>query len=86
MTTLCPAFVDERVNVIPGVYSMLRRGERSFSLVSMVSRPGIIPAKEGPLEGEMEHEAREARPIGAQGAFASNSMHYTYTPALSIPG
>jgi len=33
----------------------------------------------------MEHEAREARPIGAQGAFASNSMHYTYTRALSPP-
>lgn len=27
----------------------------------------------------MEHEAREAQPIGAQGAFASNSMHYTST-------
>lgn len=38
----------------------------------------------------MEHEAREARPIGAQGAFVSNSMHYIYTPAPftapSIPG
>lgn len=27
--------------------------------------------------GEMEHEAQEARSIGVQGAFASNSMHYT---------
>lgn len=38
----------------------------------------------------MEHEAREARPIGAQGAFVSNSMHYIYAPAPfaapSIPG
>lgn len=35
----------------------------------------------------MEHEAREARPIGAQGAFASNSMHYTstYTPSSTTP-
>jgi len=58
--------------------------------VSVVSRPSIIPryireGGGGPLEGEMEHEAREARPIGAQGAFASNSMHYTYTRALSPP-
>lgn len=27
--------------------------------------------------GEMEHEAQEAGSIGVQGAFASNSMHYT---------
>lgn len=68
--------------------------EKGSSLVSVVSHPGIIPrytreGGDGPLGGEMEHEAREARPIGAQGAFASNSMHYTYTPALfaapSIP-
>jgi len=61
----------------------------------VVSRPGIIlrytrEGGGGPLEGEMEHEAREARPIGAQGAFVSNSMHYIYTPAPfaapSIPG
>lgn len=80
----CPGFVDERVKCnARRLFSAAM--EKGSSLVSVVSHPGIIPRYTwegggGPLEGEMEHEAREARPIGAQGAFASNSMHYTYTP------
>ncbi|KYN07974.1 hypothetical protein ALC62_01056, partial [Cyphomyrmex costatus] len=65
-----------------------KRGGRKDACgsVSVISRSGIIlrytrKGGGGPLEGEMEHEAREARPIGAQGAFVSNSMHYIYTPA-----
>ncbi|KYQ59663.1 hypothetical protein ALC60_01329 [Trachymyrmex zeteki] len=83
-------FIDKRVNVIPEIcwHSFgLHDREKGASLVSVISRPGIIlrytrEGGGGPLEGEMEHEAREARPIGAQGAFVSNSMHYIYTPAF----
>ncbi|KOC68590.1 hypothetical protein WH47_06381 [Habropoda laboriosa] len=37
----------------------------------------LYPGKAVVPVGEMEHEAQEARSIGVQGAFASNSMHYT---------
>lgn len=78
-------FVDERVSVIPGVCRP-RTGERPLLCLRYRARASRgIPGKEAAvLGGEMEHEAREARPIGAQGAFASNSMHYTYPRPLSI--
>ncbi|KYN13594.1 hypothetical protein ALC57_14301, partial [Trachymyrmex cornetzi] len=83
------SFIDKRVSVIPEIcWHSFGTTERR-ALVSVISRPGIIlrytrEGGGGPLEGEMEHEAREARPIGAQGAFVSNSMHYIYTPT-SLP-
>lgn len=86
---------DERVSVIPKICRRLfgatteRRAlllcpwYRARASSRDISRKG----GGGPLEGEMEHEAREARPIGAQGAFVSNSMHYIYTipPPRSPP-
>ncbi|KYN31173.1 hypothetical protein ALC56_14560 [Trachymyrmex septentrionalis] len=83
-------FIDKRVSVIPEIcwHSFGATIERR-ALVSVISHPDIIlrytrEGGGGPLEGEMEHEAREARAIGAQGAFVSNSMHYIYT-LVSLP-
>lgn len=44
----------------------------------------LYPGKAVVPAGEMEYEAQEARSIGVQGAFASNSMHYTTLSSPSV--